>query len=60
MVRLSYTENKSTLKSVDPEFIDDIDKFELSESIQDILRENGFPVIESNFPQVGSEVEDGE
>ena len=50
MVRLSYTENKSALRSVDPEHLNEGDQFELSESIQDILTENGFPVIKSDFP----------
>jgi hypothetical protein len=50
-IRLAYTTKKKNLKSVDPEFLDDSDKFELSESIQDILRNEGFPVIESNFPE---------
>ena len=51
IIRLSYTENKSKLRSVDPEFIDDADKYELSESIQEILKENDFPVIKSEFPE---------
>jgi len=57
VIRIAYTENKSKLKSVDPEFIDDIDKFELSESIQEILEENGFPVIKSDFPEENSDGE---
>ncbi len=51
VIRLSYTEKKNRLKSVDPEFLDDMEKFEISESIQEILRNEGFPVIESNFPK---------
>jgi hypothetical protein len=51
IVRLAYTENKSKLRSVDPDRLDDIDAFELGESIQEILKENGFPVIKSDFPE---------
>jgi hypothetical protein len=51
MIRLVYTENKAKLNSVDPDNISEGDQYELSESIQEILRENHFPVIESNFPQ---------
>ena len=51
VVRIAYTENKVKMRSVDPEHLPEGDQFELSESIQDILRENGFPVIESAFPQ---------
>jgi len=51
MIRLSFTEKKKELSSVDPEHIPEIDGFELSESIQEILKENLFPVIKSNFPE---------
>ncbi len=51
MVRLSFTEKKKEISSVDPEHLPEQDEFELSESIQDILRENLFPVIKSNFPE---------
>ncbi len=51
IIRLSYTEKKQELKSVDPEHLQDADQYELSETIQEILRENLFPVIESNFPK---------
>ncbi len=51
IIRLSYTDKKQELKSVDPEHIEEADEYELSETIQEILRENLFPVIESNFPQ---------
>jgi hypothetical protein len=51
IVRLAYTENKSKLRSVDPDRLDDIDAFELGESIQEILKENDFPVIKSEFPE---------
>jgi hypothetical protein len=51
VVRLSYTDKKNKLNTVDPEQIPEIDQYELSETIQDILRENMFPVIKSNFPQ---------
>jgi len=51
VIRLAYTEKKTELKSIDPEFIPESDKYELSESIQEILKENGFPIIESNFPE---------
>ncbi len=50
IIRLSYTDKKQELKSVDPEHIEEADEYELSETIQDILRENLFPVIKSNFP----------
>lgn len=50
VIRLSFTEKKKELSSVDPEHIEEGDQFELSESIQEILRENLFPVIKSNFP----------
>lgn len=50
LIRLSYTENKAKLKSVDPEYLEEMDKFEISESIQEILKENDFPVIKSEFP----------
>ncbi len=51
IIRLSYTEKKQELKSVDPDHLQDADQYELSETIQEILRENLFPVIESNFPK---------
>jgi len=51
IVRLSYTEHKSKINSVDPDVIPEGDMYELSESIQDILKENHFPIIESNFPE---------
>lgn len=50
LIRIAYTENKSALKSVDPEYLDEGDQYEISETIQDILRENDFPVIKSDFP----------
>jgi hypothetical protein len=40
------------LRSVDPDRLDDMDAFELGESIQEILKENGFPVIKSEFPDM--------
>jgi len=52
LIRLAYTENKSKLKSIDPNHLDDIDAYELGESMQEILRENGFPVIKSAFPEM--------
>jgi len=52
IIRVAYTENKSKLRSVDPDRLDDIDAFELGESIQEILKENGFPVIKSDFPDM--------
>jgi len=51
MVRVAYTEDKAKMRSVDPEYLPEIDQFELGESIQEILFENGFPVIESAFPK---------
>jgi len=51
LIRLSYTDDKSKLKSIDPNHLDDIDAYELGESIQEILRENDFPVIKSAFPE---------
>ncbi len=61
IIRLSFTEKKQELSSVDPEHIEEGDQYELSESIQDILRENLFPVIKSNFipkPQTKPEGDD--
>lgn len=55
IIRLSYTENKSKLRSIDPDHMDEADQFEISESIQDILRENNFPVIKSKFPDKDKE-----
>ncbi len=51
IIRLTYTEKKKELKSIDPDHMCEADEFEISETIQDILRENLFPIIESNFPQ---------
>ncbi len=51
LIRVSWTENKSKLRSVDPDHMDEIDQYELSESIQEILKENNFPVIKSEFPE---------
>ena len=51
VIRLAYTEKKNKLRSVDPEFLEEGEKFEISESIQEILKDEGFPVIDSNFPQ---------
>jgi hypothetical protein len=56
LIKLSYTDNKSKLRSIDPEYIDDIDKYELSESIQEILRDEGFPIIKSDFPEAPSDI----
>jgi len=50
LIRLAYTENKSKLKSVDPYRMNDSDLFELGESIQEILKENDFPINKSEFP----------
>jgi hypothetical protein len=50
IIRLAYTEDKASLKNVDPEYLDEGDRYEISESIQEILRENDFPVIKSAFP----------
>jgi len=55
LIRLAYTENKTRLNSVDPMTLDEGDQFELSESIQDILRENKFAVNKSEFPERPSE-----
>ncbi len=52
-IRLSYTDVKKEISSVDPEHIEEGDQYELSETIQEILRENLFPVIKSNFPEGG-------
>ena len=57
MIRLAYTENKSKLKSVDPDHMDEMDHYEISETIQDIFRENNFPVIKSEFPEKPEELE---
>jgi hypothetical protein len=51
IIRISTSEAKKELRSVDPDHIPEIDQFELSESIQDILKENLFPVIKSQFPK---------
>lgn len=51
IVRLSYTDKKNKLNNVDPDQIPEIDQYEISETIQDILRENMFPVVKSNFPE---------
>jgi hypothetical protein len=51
LIRLAYTDNKSKLRSIDPEHLEDMDKYELSETIQEILKEEGFPVIKSDFPE---------
>jgi hypothetical protein len=50
LIRIAYTTNKSKLRSTDPDSIIDADLYELSESIQEISKENNFPVIKSNFP----------
>jgi len=50
IIRVAYTENKGHLKSVDPEQLEDIDAFEIGESIQDIYRGLNLPVIKSEFP----------
>jgi hypothetical protein len=51
IIRISVTEKKKELRSVDPDHIPEIDQYELSETIQDILREHRMPIIKSNFPQ---------
>jgi len=51
VIRLAYTEDKSKLKSIDPTHLEDIDAYELGESMQEILKENGFPIIKSAFPE---------
>jgi len=58
LIRLGYTDNKKVIHTVDPDFLDEGDKFEVSESIQDILRENDFPVIKSNFPTADEPVQE--
>lgn len=51
LIKLAYTEDKSKIRNTDPETIDDGDVYELTESIQEILRENLLPVIKSQFPE---------
>jgi hypothetical protein len=51
IIRMSWTEKKRELQSVDPDHIEEADQYELSETIQEILRENLFPVIKSHFPE---------
>lgn len=43
--------HKKKIRSVDPEFIPEADMYEVSESIQDILKEHGFPVYKTMFPE---------
>ncbi len=54
-IRVAYTENKKELKSVDPDSLNDGDAYEISETIQDLLRSLKFPVIKSNFPKAPTE-----
>jgi hypothetical protein len=51
IIRVAYTENKSKLKSVDPEHMDDMDTYEIGESIQEIYRGLNLPIIKSEFPE---------
>jgi len=51
MIKLSYTNSKQELRSVDPDSLNEADKYEISESIQEILKSGGFPIIDSNFPK---------
>lgn len=44
------TANKKRVKALNPEQLPEIDSYEISESIQDILRDNGFPVFKHKFP----------
>jgi len=57
VIRLSYTDKKSSINSVDPDVIPEGDMYELAESIQEILKAEGFPVIESNFKIKEDEIE---
>ena len=50
IIKISFTDNQKKIRSIDPEFIPEGDQYEISETVQDILRENMFPVIKSNFP----------
>jgi len=57
IIRVAYTDNKSKLKSVDPEHMDDMDTYEIGESIQDIYRGLNLPIIKSEFPEKPEVVE---
>jgi len=50
IIRLT-TAKKGIIQSVDPDYIPGGDMYEVSESIQDILKENGFPVFKYKFPE---------
>jgi len=49
VIRLTMSK-KGVLQSVDPDLLPGGDVYEVSESIQEILRENGFPVFNYKFP----------
>lgn len=50
VIRIS-TAHKKHVKSLDPEFLPEMDAYEISESIQEILREEGFPIFKHKFPE---------
>lgn len=45
------TANKTKVKSLDPEFLPEADAFEISESIQEILKDKGFAIFNHKFPE---------
>jgi len=51
VIRAAYTENKSILKTVDPENLEEGDIYEIQESIQDVYRDLKLPVIKSQFKE---------
>ncbi len=50
VIRVS-TADKRQVRSLDPEYLPEMDAYEISESIQDILRDEGFAVHKHKFPE---------
>jgi len=50
MIRV-VTGNPETIKSLEPETIPEEDRFEIMESVQDVLKECGVPVYRSEFDE---------
>ena len=52
ILKIDWAENDS-IKSLDPDFLPEVDAYEISESIQDFLTEKGFPIFKHKFPTKG-------
>ena len=50
VLKFTYVDTNE-MKSLDPDFLPEMDAFEISESIQDFLSSKGFPIYKSQYPE---------